>query len=220
MVVCCTEARIVYRPCPPQSYLVRIRQFPLLPDERALCSFTPEAGIIGEPIASGRLFVATDRRLLSFSGGDSGAGTFAAPIEEFRGVSIDPGSGSGVTLVQGIVTIAVGLLVYVVLAYWLTGQIQGPLVPFINIDLGPLVVLIAVLGGVWLAARQYFARDHGTFTFQGSNWVLALPFSKRVREPDIFRVVNAVFNAREGRLESLGLRPPPVGASDGGLCQR
>ena len=122
----------------------------------------------------------------------------------------------GVTLVQGLITIAVGLLVYVVLAYWLTGQIQGPLVPLINIDLGPLVVLIAVLGGVWLAARQYFARDHGAFTFQGSNWTLALPFSKRVQEPDIFRLVNAVFDAREYRLEGLGLRPPP--ARD--LCQR
>ena len=207
-------------PAPRPSYLVRIRNLPLLPDERALCSFTPDAGIIGEPVASGRLLVATDQRLMSFSGGESGAGTFVAPIEEFRGVSIDPGAGSGVTLVQGIITIAVGLLVYVVLAYWLTGQIQGPLVPFINIDLGPLVVLLAVLGGVWLAARQYFARDHGTITFQGPNWVLALPFRKRVQEPDIFRVVNAVFEARERRLEGLGWRPSPDGASADGLCQR
>ena len=207
-------------PSPRQSYLVRIRHLPLLPNERALCSFTPEAGIIDEPVANGRLFVATDRRLMSFSGGDSGAGTFVAPVEEFRGVSIDAGSRSGVTLVQGIITIAVGLLVYVVLAYWLTGQIQGPLVPFINIDLGPLVVLLAVLGGVWLAARQYFARDHGTFTFQGSNWVLAFPFRKRVQEPDIFRVANAVFDARERRLERLGWRPSPDDASAAGLYQR
>ncbi len=210
----------------PRSYLTRIRHLPLLADERALCSFASKHGVIPEPVGTGRLLVATNRRIVSFAGGREGDETFLAPIKECAGVTVDAGSGGGVSFVQGLATIAVGLLVYIVVSYWLTGHVTGPSVPFINIDLGPLVVLFAVLGGVWLAAKQYFRREQGAITLHGSNWTLSFPFAGSGPEGDVFRLINVVFAARDawrqpGPAEGSGTDGPQAqGAPQEPLTQR
>lgn len=204
----------------PPSYLTRIRHLPLLPDERAVCSFSADRGIIPGPFGGGRLLVATDRRIVSFAGGSSGGETFLAPIEECAAVTVDAGSSSGISFLQGVATIAVGLLLYIIISYWLTGHVTGPSVPFINIGLGPLVVLFAVLGGVWLAAKQYFSKEQGSLTFHGGNWALSFPYNPDGPADDVFLLINAVFAARDARRRAVQADAPGSSCSEVSATRR
>jgi len=86
---------------------------------------------------------------------------------------------------------------YVLLAYWLTGRIDGPTVPIIRMDLVAFVVFLAVLTGVAMLAQIYFAKPDGEVTFQGDGVKLTFPFRGETAEADIYQLVNTVFASRQ-----------------------
>lgn len=176
----------------------------MLPGERVLHLFTPRSGLVGEdaPPAEGRLLVATNQRLLSFSQEPSPSQVVLVPVEEVKGVVVKTSAGGGCGLwVQGLFLVLAGVVLYLIAGYWLEGKgrFVGHEVPFINVDLGPLVLLLAIAAGVWFMGRRYFTREESTVTFQGSSWSFAFAYRGRKPEEEIYQVVNGLFASRRSR---------------------
>ena len=182
-----------------QSYITHVREVALLSGERISRVFCPDRGLTQEPPVRGQLLIITNQRILSFSRDDDRNETYLVPIEELKGVAVKTGDRSYGALFQGLLLIIGGIFLYLVLAYWLTGQFTGPSVPVLNMDTGPLMVLIMVLIGLVLIVRYYFARDDGSVIFQGSSWVFAFPYRSDRARQEIYQVVNSVFAGRQAR---------------------
>ena len=182
-----------------QSYITHIREVALLSGERIIQVFCPDQGLTPEPPVRGKVLITTNQRILAFSRDDDRNETYLVPIEELKGVAIKTGDRSYGSLFQGLLLIVGGIFLYLVVAYWLTGQSTGPSVPVLNMDTGPLMVLIVVLVGLVLIGRYYFAKTDGSMIFQGSSWVFAFPYSNGRARQDIYQVVNSVFAARQAR---------------------
>ena len=180
----------------PHSYLTQIRNVALLPEEVVSHLFCPSEGITSDPPAAGQCLVATNRRILAFSLGDDKGDAFIAPLEDLRGVSLKSSARTPGALVQGILFIIAAIFIYLALAYWLTGRVQGPTVPVINMDVGTLLVLVAVLVAAVYIARHYFTSESGLATFQGTNWTFSFPYNGETPEREIYQVVNSLFAAR------------------------
>lgn len=183
----------------PLSYLTQVRNVGLLSDEEVVCLFAPDAGIVSEPTSSGRLLVTTNQRIISFAEGQSDQDTMLIPVEELKGVSVMSGSRNSLSWTQGLLMIVGGLVVYLAVSYWLTTRFDGPSVPLINIDLAPLLVLLAVLTGGWIAWQHYFASESGAVKFQGSDWSFSLPYPGGTAGDEVYQMINLIFSARNGR---------------------
>ena len=189
------------------SYLTHIRDVALLPGERVTHVFSPSAGLSDEPPMEGHLLITTDQRILAFAQEDGKAQTHIVPVEELAGVLVRSGARGFGSLVQGLVLVVGGLLIYLVVSYWLTGHINGPSVPFIEMDAGPLLLLLAVIAGVVLVGRYYFVKDTGSVIFQGHNWLFAFPYHSDRSKLQVYQLVNTAFVARRslnGHHRNLG----------------
>lgn len=189
------------------SYLTHIRDVALLPGERVTHVFSPATGLSDEPPVEGQLLITTDQRILAFSQEDGKAQTNIVPVEELAGVLVRSSARGFGSLVQGLVLVVAGLVVYIIVSYWLTGHVDGPAVPFIGMDVGALLVLLAVIAGVVLVGRYYFVRDTGSVVFQGSNWLFAFPYHSDKSKLQVYRLVNTAFVARRslnGHRRGLG----------------
>jgi hypothetical protein len=180
----------------PPSYLTRIRGVPLLPQEWVSHSFTPTDGISPEPSAAGRLLVTTNQRIISFSQGQQGNETVLVPVEELNGVVVKPESRSSATLVQGLLLLAAGALIYLIGGYWLAGRLKGPNIPIINQDIWTLILLAALIWSGWLIWRHYFTKEQGQVTFQGGNWAFSFPYSGDKPTEEVQQVIRAAFVSR------------------------
>ncbi len=204
------------------SYLTHIRDVALLPGERVTHVFSPSAGLSDEPPVEGQLLITTDQRILAFSQEDGKAQTHIVPVEELAGVLVRSGARGFGSLLQGLVVVVGGLVIYLVVAYWLTGHIDGPSVPFIGMDMGPLILLLAVIAGAVLVGRYYFVKDTGSVVFQGRNWLFAFPYHSDKSKLQVYQLVNTAFVARRslnghqvdlGRAAVSGWVPAARGAS-------
>lgn len=193
---------------PPNSYLTQIRDVALLSQEKVVHAFSPHNGLIGEPTGTGQLLITTNLRILSFSQGEDNNEILLVPIDELKGVVVKNGRRNTASLFQGLLMMVGGVIIYLVVSYWLTGRFDGPTVPFINLDVGPLIVLLALLGVAWVIGKHYFMREAGSVTFQGSNWTFTFPFTGEKAGADIYQVVNTVFTTRNSR---NGYYPPDEG---------
>ena len=81
---------------------------------------------------------------------------------------------------------------YVVVAYWLTGQISGPNVPLINIDVAPLVALLIVLAGLLVLLQNYFTRPAGAVMLRGPGVELSFPFRSALDIQQIYNFLDEV----------------------------
>ncbi|MCH7620438.1 MAG: hypothetical protein IH870_00905 [Chloroflexi bacterium] len=178
------------------SYLTRIRGVPLLPQEWVNHSFTPTDGISPEPSATGRLLVTTNQRIISFSQGQKGDETVLVPVEELNGVVVRPESRSSGSLLQGLMLLVAGALIYLVSGYWLADRLEGPNIPIINLDVWALVILAALIWGGWLIGRHYFAKELGQVTFQGGNWAFSFPYTGDKPTAEVHQVIRAAFVSR------------------------
>ncbi len=175
----------------------RVRGVALLPGESITCVFSPERGLVAGPLPSGRMLVATNRRLIAFCRNDGLDETVVTMVEELQSTSIRPASHRLASVLQGIALVVAGILFYVVVAYWLTGRFDGPSVPLINLDMGPLALLLALLGAAVLMSRHFFATEDGSVMFQGSTWRLEFPYRSGRAGRGVYHVVNSLFAARQ-----------------------
>ncbi len=180
----------------PPSYLTRIRGVPLLPQEWVNHSFTLTDGICQEPSATGRLLVTTNQRIISFSQGQKGDETVMVPVDELNGVVVRPESRSSGSLVQGLMLLVAGALIYLISGYWLADRLKGPNIPIINLDIWALVILAALIWGGWLIGRHYFVKETGQVTFQGGNWAFSFPYTGEKPAEEVHQVIRAVFVSR------------------------
>ena len=178
------------------SYLTRIRGVPLLPREWVNHSFTPTDGISPEPSSTGRLLVTTNHRIISFSQGQKGDETVLVPVDELNGVVVKPESRSSGSLLQGLIILIAGTLIYVIGAYKLSDWLKGPNIPFINLDVWALAFLVGLIWGGWLIGHHYFNKEVGQVTFQGGNWAFSFPYSGEKPTAEVHQVIQTAFVSR------------------------
>jgi hypothetical protein len=181
------------------NYLTQVRHVGLLSGERVVCLYDPESGIVPEPTRRGRLLVTTNQRIISFEDGTNEQSTTLIPVEELKGVSVKGGSRNTPSLKQGLMLIAGGLALYLAVSYWLATRFDGPTVPWINIDLAPLLVLLAVITGGWITWQHYFASESGEVKFQGCDWSINFPYPGETAGAEVYQMIYLVFSARNSR---------------------
>lgn len=179
------------------SPVATIRKISLLPGERVTHTFRPEEGLIPHPQEEGRMLVLTNQRIIAFGQRDGLRETFLMPVEEIKAVAVNTGRRGKGTMFQGGLMIAAGIFFYLLLAYWLTGQVNGPTIPVIRMDLVAFLVFLGILAGVGVIAQIYFSKPDGEVTFQGDGVRFAFPFRGKTAEDQIYQVVNATFAARQ-----------------------
>ena len=190
-----------------------IRQVLLMAGESVSAIFSSEKGLLPELTNDGRLMVLTNQRLMAFGLHEGMKETVLMPVEEVKAVAISAGARSKGTLIQGVLMVGAAVILYILLAYWLTGRIDGPTVPIIRMDLVALIVFLAVLSGVGLLAQVYFSKPYGEVTFQGDGVKVTFPFKGETAESDVFEVVDATFVARQEMVVKIGLRVSGEGFS-------
>ena len=186
---------LLEQPRPP-SYLTRIQGVPLLPQERVNYSFTPADGISQEPSDTGRLLVMTNQRIISFSHGQNGDETVLVPVEELNGVVVKLESRGSGSLLQEIMLIVAGALIYLIGGYWLVGRLPEWDIPIIGLDFWALVLLAGLIWGGWLIARHYFTKDPGQVTFQGGNWAFSFPYTGDKPAAEVHQIIRTAFISR------------------------
>ena len=179
------------------TYITHIRDVALLPGERVTHVFSPSQGLTEEPPADGQVLITTNQRIMAFSHEDGREATYLVPVEELKGVVVKTGSRASGSLLQGMVLVVGGLFVYIIVAYWLTGRFKDVWnVPIIRMDVGAIMVLLAIIAGVLLIGKYYFAKEAGSVTFQGSNWLFTFPYRSDGAREQVYQVVNTVFISR------------------------
>ena len=173
-----------------------VRSIALLPGETIDHFFSPESGLTQHPPENGQLLVSTNQRVLAFCRNEGRDETYMVPVSELQGVAVKARTRSSASVIQGII-LAVGTIVlYLAIAYWITGRVEGPSIPVINMDVVPFLVMMIALAGVGLMARHYFSTEEGSVTFQGSNWNFAFPYRGKRAGKELHQVVNSVFATR------------------------
>ena len=178
---------------------IQVRDVALLPGEKITHVFSPELGLTEEPPETGQVLIATNQRVLAFCHNDGRNETFLVPVDELSSVAVKTRSRSSGSVIQEILLTVGGVLVYLALAYWLTGRFDGPAVPLIRMDIAPFLLLLLALLLAALAGRHLFAKADGSVIFQGANWSFAFPYRGERASHQVYQVVNSVFATRWSR---------------------
>jgi hypothetical protein len=179
----------------------RIRGVALLADESPTHVFSAADGLISEPPPTGQVLVVTNERVIAFCQAAGKQETYLVPLNEVKHVVVKAGSRSASMLLQGSLMVVAGIVIYLVLGYWLTNQIEGPTIPVLHMDVAPFIALIIVLAGLTMIAQVYFTKPDGTVTVQGDGLQFTFPFQGDTAQREIFDVVNTAFATRQRKLE-------------------
>ena len=173
-----------------------VRNVRMLPGEFISHAFSSEDGLIPKPLTQGRMLLLTNQRIIAYRKKAGIRETVIVPLEEIQVVTVNAGQRSKGTLFQGGMMIVSAAFFYVILAYWLTGRIDGPQVPIIRMDLVAFITFLAVLIGVTVLAQMYFAKPDGEVMFQGDGVKFTFPFKGKKSEDDMYVLVNSAFAGR------------------------
>lgn len=179
-----------------ETSTTHVRNIALLPGETIDHIFSPELGLTQQASDNGQLLITTNQRVLAFCRNQGRNETHMLPVSELQIVTVKTRTRSAATIAQGVLLGLGAILLYLAAAYWITGRVEGPSIPVINIDLVPFLVLLIALAGVGLVVRHYFATEDGAVTFQGSNWNFDFPYKGQRAGQDLQQVVNSVFATR------------------------
>ena len=83
-----------------------------------------------------------------------------------------------------------GAFLYLIVGYWLAGQISGPNVPVLNIDVAPLIALLIILAGLFILLQNYFTRPAGAMIFHGDGMEIAFPFRSSLELEQVYDFVD------------------------------
>jgi len=108
-----------------------------------------------------------------------------------------------------VATLGFGHFVVGAFMFWLAGQISGPNVPVLNIDVAPLIALLIILAGLLVLLQNYFTRPAGAVAFRGAGVEIAFPFRSALDLGQIYDFVEMVRVAQQSaEPEALGnVRP-------------
>ena len=157
---------------PETSYLSRVRGVPLLPYERVAAILNTESGLLAEPSSSGRLLVATDRRLINASDSGRTRITEMYALTSVSQVSLREDARRGLSWKHWASLAAGGLIVYLLLAYWLVDRLPEVVIPVINLHAFALVIMALVVLAGWLFWRGLTQAGGRRLQISGVNWTL------------------------------------------------
>ena len=89
--------------------------------------------------------------------------------------SVRTGQRNWGAVLQGLMIMVGGAFLYLVVGYWLAGQISGPNVPVLNMDVAPFIALLIILAGVFVLLQNYFTRPAGAVVFHGPGVEIVFP---------------------------------------------
>ncbi len=171
---------------------VRVRGVPLARGEEIIQALLPGEGLSDTPPPSGQALILTNRRLIAFRGAESFRDTHMTRTSGISQFSVRTGQRNWTAVLQGILMMVGGGLLYLVVGYWLAGRISGPSVPVLNIDVAPLIALLILLAGLLVFLQNYFARPEGAVIFRGTGIELAFPFHGALDVKQIYEFVDLV----------------------------
>lgn len=178
---------------------IQVRGVAMLPGERISHVFSPELGLTEQPPETGQVLVATNQRVLAFCQNDGHNETFLVPVEELGSVAVKTRRRRSGSIIQGMLLTVAGVLLYLALAYWLTGRFDGPAVPVIGMDMAPFLLLLTALFVVAWSWGRLFAKSDGSVIFQGANWSFTFPYRGDRAGRHVYQVVNGLFATRWSR---------------------
>ena len=176
---------------------VSIRGVALARDEEITRVLLPDEGLSEFLPSSGQALILTNRRLIAFRGIEGFRDTHLAKLSEISQFSVRTGQRNWTAVLQGILMMVSGGFLYLVVGYWLAGQISGPNVPVLNIDVAPLIALLIVLAGLLLLLQNYFTRPAGAVVFRGAGVEIAFPFRSALDLGQIYEFVEMVRLAQQ-----------------------
>ena len=179
-----------------ETSTTHVRSIALLPGETIDHIFSPESGLTQHPSDNGQLLITTNQRVLAFCRIEGRNETYMATISDLQGVTVKARTRSTASIAQGSLLGLAGILLYLAVAYWITGRVEGPTIPIIHMDVVPFLALIIVLAAVVAVVWHYFATEDGSVTFQGSNWNFVFPYKGKRAGEELQQVVNTVFATR------------------------
>ena len=157
------------------SFLSHVRGVELLPEEHVAGFLDAEQGLTPEPTPSGRLLVATNRRIIAVTeeGSTRVVQMFAA--DTVTAVSVRNDARRGLSWKQWATLLAGGVVAYFLLAYWLVDRLPDVVIPFINLHAmaAVLMVLIVLLG--WIIWRSLTDSGGSMVRIDGYNWNVETP---------------------------------------------
>ena len=171
---------------------VRLRGVPLVPGEGIVSVLLSEEGVTDIMPRTGPALILTNRRLIAFRGVEGFRDTHMAAATDINQYSVRTGQRNWGAVLQGFLMMVSGAFLYVVVAYWLAGQISGPNVPVINIDVAPLIALLIILAGLLVLLQNYFTRPAGALIFRGPGVELAFPFRSALDIQQIYDFADQV----------------------------
>ena len=177
-----------------------IRGVSFRPEEEITHVFTPTDGLTEMVPASGPVLLLTQERLVAFCHADARRETYLVPVAEVKHVVVKTGSRSATNVAQGVLMVIAGIFIYLALGYWLTGQLGGPTIPVLHMDIASLIALVLVVSGMGMLAQVYFARLDGAIIFKGDGLQFSFPFRGSSAQRHAFDLVNTTFEARRSKL--------------------
>ena len=182
------------------SEAASIRGVSFRPEEEITHVFSPTDGLTEMVPASGPALLLTQERLVAFCHADGRRETYLVPVAEVKHVVVKSGSRSATNVAQGVLMVIAGIFIYLALGYWLAGQLGGPTIPVLHMDISSLIALVLVVSGMGMLAQVYFARLDGAITFQGEGLQFTFPFRGSAAQRHAFEMVNTTFEARRLKL--------------------
>ena len=175
----------------------RIRGVVLARGEEITRVLLPDDGLSDALPSSGQALILTNRRLIAFRGIEGFRDTHLAKLSEISQSSVRTGQRNWTAILQGILMMVAGGFLYLVVGYWLAGQISGPNVPVLNIDVAPLIALLIILAGLLILLQNYFTRPAGAVIFRGAGVEIAFPFRSALDLQQIYEFVDLVQQAAQ-----------------------
>ena len=179
--------------------VARVREVALASGEEISLVFLPDEGIVESVPRSGQALILTDRRLIAFRGVEGFRDTHMALASEISQCSVRTGQRNWSAILQGLMIMVGGAFLYLIVGYWLAGQVSGPNVPVLNIDVAPLIALLIILAGLFVLASNYFMRPAGALIFHGDGVEIAFPFRSSLRLEQVYDFVDRTQAARTRR---------------------
>ena len=189
-------------PSPPPAAAVKsqsemyqpasIRSVPMMLGEEVAWALLPNDGLSPTLPDKGQALILTNQRLIVFRGIEGYRDTHIAAPAELTQFSVRTGQRNWRSIGQGFTLMAAGVLLYLVLSYWLTGVIRGPNIPGLNMDLAPLIALLVVFAGLMIFLQNYFTRPTGAIIFRGPGVEIAFPFRSTLDLRQVYYFVDLV----------------------------
>ena len=180
---------------------VTIRSVPLEAGEEISQIFLPHRGLVTDVPNQGQALILTSKRLIAFRGVEGFRDTHYALVSEISQCTVRTGQRNWGAIWKGILVMAGGAVLYLVMGYWLAGRISGPNIPVLNVDLAPLVAIFIILLGALLFLVNCLTRPEGAMVFHGEGIAIEFPFRSSLDLGPVYALVDEIHSAHRNRQE-------------------